>query len=111
MLQNLRNRMLIYETTGGPHTKEITANVAQGLILGSDLMNIAYDGILHLELAQGCCLVRYADDIAATITTKNIEDAQEKLNQVMQWVLAKMDERTGLGDGVIKDSFSDQTKN
>lgn len=76
-------RTLIYDTTAGERRVEITSGAAQGSILGPDLWNASYDGILRLEMPEDTFLVGYADDIAAVIQVRSIEDAQRRLRQVM----------------------------
>ena len=74
----LSNRQLVYNTSSGPRGKHITSGAAQGFTLGPDLWNINYDGILKEDMPEGTFLVRYADDIAAIITARNTEGAQQK---------------------------------
>lgn len=83
----LSERELTFDTAEGPRTREITAGAAQGSILGPDLWNAAYDGILQMEMPEDTFLVGYADDIAAVIVTRTVEAAQMKVNQVMRRVL------------------------
>ncbi|XP_018792198.1 PREDICTED: uncharacterized protein LOC108970924, partial [Bactrocera latifrons] len=73
----LKDRKLLYDTSDGPKSKEITSGAAQGSILGSDLWNASYDGILNVEMPDDCYLVGYADDIAAVITARNTEMATQ----------------------------------
>lgn len=87
----LSDRRLIFDTMEGPRSKEITAGAAQGSILGPDLWNIFYDGVLRLEMTEGTRLIGYADDVAALIESRNIDDAQRKLNQTMRRVLTWME--------------------
>ena len=56
---------------------------AQGSVLGSDLWNLAYDSLLKLEVPEENILVGYADDVAALISARSFERAQEKINQLM----------------------------
>jgi len=79
----LRNRTLIYDTSSGPRVKQVTSGAAQGSILGPDLWNAFYDELLRIEMPDDTFLVGYADDIAAVITARNIEEAERKLSQVM----------------------------
>ena len=44
----LRNRQVMYKTTEGRIYRETTAGVAQGSVLGPDLWNVTYDGLLRL---------------------------------------------------------------
>ena len=54
----------------------MTAGAAQGSVLGPDIWNIDYDGILGLTgLPEGASLVGYADDIVLVITVRNLEEA------------------------------------
>ena len=79
----LHNRKLMYETENGIRQMQITAGVAQGSILGPELWNIMYDGILRMDMPNGAFLIGYADDIAGVITARNTVEAQRTLNQVM----------------------------
>ena len=82
----LADRSLVYDTYDGPKQKQITSGAAQGSILGRDIWNAFYDGILRMDMPENTFLVGYADDIAAVITAKNVDAAQLKLNQVMRLV-------------------------
>ena len=86
----LRDRTLLYDTTSGCRIKEVTAGAAQGSILGPDLWNAAYDGILRMEMPENTFLVGYADDIAAVIIARDVELAQMRLRQVMRRVSSWM---------------------
>lgn len=79
----LKDRLLIYDTNKGQRTKKITSGAAQGSILGPDLWNVSYDGILNIEMPDDCYLVGYADDIAAVISARDTDAAARKLTQVM----------------------------
>ena len=63
---------LRYDTADGPRSREITGGVAQGSILGPDLWNAFYDGILWMEMPNDTFLVAYADDVAAVITARAV---------------------------------------
>lgn len=52
-------------------------------ILGPDLWIISHGGLLRMEMPEGYSLVGYADDVAVTITARNIGIAQSRLDQVM----------------------------
>lgn len=90
----LRNRTLKYETAQGVKTKEITAGAAQGSVLGPQLWNAAYDGVLRLEMPEDCFLVGYADDVAAVILARTMDMAQVKLGQIMTRVSGWMQEHS-----------------
>ena len=55
--------------------KHITSGAAQESILGPDLWNVNYDGILREDIPKLTFLVGYADSIAAIITARNAEEA------------------------------------
>jgi len=74
--------------------KTVTAGAAQGSILGQDLWNISYDGILRLDLPEDCFLVGYADDIAAVIVARNVQRAQYELNETMRLVSNWMEDHS-----------------
>lgn len=79
----LSGRVLLYETTEGTRCRNITAGAAQGSILGPDLWNVTYDEILGLHVAENSFFIGYADDIAAVIEARNVEQAIHILNVVM----------------------------
>ena len=59
---------------------KVTAGEAQGSVFGLDLWNISYDGIMGVELADGCFMIGYADDIALVIIARNVQQAQNSLS-------------------------------
>lgn len=87
----LKDRVLLYNTSSGQASKQITAGAAQGSILGPDIWNITYDEILRIEMPTNSHLVGYADDIAALITARDATEAQQKLNEVMLRTQAWLD--------------------
>lgn len=93
MLQSyLRDRELVFETLDGPRYREVTAGAAQGSILGPDLWNIMYDGILRMEMPHDTFLVGYADDIAVVITARELDEAQNLLSLALRRMLYWMGE-------------------
>ena len=88
----LDDRSLLYTTTNGPTSRKVTSGAAQGSILGPDIWNISYDGILRIKMPDGTFLVGYADDIVAVITGRNVEIAQMLLNQVMRRIRSWMND-------------------
>uniref|UniRef100_A0A0A9Z5Y1 Reverse transcriptase domain-containing protein n=1 Tax=Lygus hesperus TaxID=30085 RepID=A0A0A9Z5Y1_LYGHE len=90
----LTDRFLVYDTQEGAKKKRITSGAAQGSVLGADLWNINYDGILRIEMPEGVFLVGYADDIVAVIRARTLELLQLKLNQTMRRVIRWMESRS-----------------
>ena len=62
---------------------KITSGAAQGSMLGLDIWNVSYDGILRTEMPEVAFLVRNADDIAVVIVARDADLAELLLNQVM----------------------------
>lgn len=89
----LRDRELIYLTEGRRHKMKVTSGAAQGSILGPELWNISYDEILNIDMPPEAYLVGYADDIAAVIPGRDMEEVERKLNQVMIRTKAWLDSR------------------
>lgn len=83
----LRDRFLVFETAQGTQRRKVTAGVAQGSIIGPDLWNIVYNGVLNLALPENAMLAGYADDVAVVILGRSLEELQGKLNIVMRSVM------------------------
>ena len=76
----MKDRSIVYDTTDVPIKREITSGAAQGSVLGRDIWNVSYDGILRIEMPEGAFLVGYADDIAMVIIARDADLAQLLLN-------------------------------
>lgn len=109
MKDYLSDRVLEYETLEGNRRKVITAGAAQGSILGPNLWNASYDGLLRLEMPEETRMVGYADDVVALIAARTFELAQLKLNQVMRKVNRWMSDH-GLSLAVAKTEIVILTK-
>ena len=60
--------------------KKIAAGAAQVSILGPELRNASYDGLVRLQLQEESGLVGYVDNVAVFVAGRNLKLAQLKLN-------------------------------
>lgn len=82
----LRSRTLLYDTEDGLNRRKITASTAQESILGLDLWNVAYNGLLKMETLERTRLVEYTDDVPVPVTARNVELFQYKINHIIRRV-------------------------
>ena len=54
----------------------MSAGIAQGSVLGPDLWYVFYDGLLRVHLPEGVSLIGYVDDVALTITGRDMQVTQ-----------------------------------
>ena len=80
----LTNCWLMFDTPEGMKKMQIASETTQGSVLGVDLWNLNYDGILRTEMPEGCLQIGYADDLVAVITARTTDLLQLRLNQVMR---------------------------
>lgn len=81
-------------STGNGVEEEISTNmgVPQGSVLGPQLWNIMYDGLLRVEMPEGVEVIAFADDVAlvarAPVAYALEERLQEALGKVVEWMTA-----------------------
>ena len=91
----LKNRKFQFETSKGNSEKVITAGVSQESLLGADLWNVSYEGVLWIQLPNDCKLIGFADALAVVILAKNEEDPMTKVSLVSTLV------ENWLGDHIL----------
>ena len=80
----LRDRRLLYDTLDDRWQRVLSSGIAQGSVLGPDLWNAFYEGLLRVHFLEVGSLIRYADDVAPTITGRDMQVTQERLTLVMR---------------------------
>ena len=58
----------------------VTSGAAQESVLGPDLWNVTFDGLLRIEMPEEKCLVGYADDVAVLVVARSVDMTQLKLS-------------------------------
>lgn len=71
----------------------MTAGVPQGSILGPTLWNVAYNGVLGIQMPEGVQMVAYADDLALVVKAKGEEVLQSRANEALERVQRWMGDR------------------
>jgi len=89
--QYLSDRHIIVERPdGAPSVIEMSSRVSQGSVLGPDLWNLMYDGLLSFELPSDTELIAFADDVAIICTAKVPNILEETLGKALQDVVTWM---------------------
>ncbi|KAG5890665.1 hypothetical protein JTB14_011631 [Gonioctena quinquepunctata] len=64
----------------------VTAGIPKGSVLGPDLWNVLYNGVLEIGLRAGVKSIAYADDLALVVTAHKqgdlISRAEEAIGQI-----------------------------
>lgn len=69
----------------------LTAGVPQGSVLGPTLWNVLYNGVLELELPEGCSTVAFADDLGLVVASEGDAElevtANVALQKIQEWMV------------------------
>jgi len=91
--QYLLNRRITF-TTSDDSTKDkyVSCGVPQGSVLGPDLWNLMYDGLLRRKLPEDTELIAFADDVAIVCTAEVPFLLEERPGEALQDVVRWMSE-------------------
>lgn len=68
------------EINRGLH-REVYMGVPQGSIVEPTLWNLLYDGLLRMDMGEGCRLIAYADDLAFLAKSRDIKELMSRVNR------------------------------
>jgi len=89
--QYLSDRRVIVERPDGASSViEMSCGVPQGSVLGPDLWNLMYDGLLSIELPSDTELIAFADDVTIVCTAQVPNILEERLAKALQDVVSWM---------------------
>lgn len=79
----LSNRAILASTPSDrtSFVHNMSCGVPQGSVLGPDLWNLLYDGLLRTRMPEGVNLLAFADDVAVLATHKVHFELEEKLEE------------------------------
>lgn len=76
----------------GDTTREVSAGVPQGSVLGPTLWVYFFDEVLELKLPPGVDLVGFADDLGLVVTGRSARELVSRTNEMLARVIGKMEE-------------------
>jgi hypothetical protein len=79
----LSNRVVLVSSRSGSSdfAHNMSCGVPQGSVLGPDLWNLMYDGLLKIKMPEGVHLLAFADDVAVLATHQIPFVLEEKLEE------------------------------
>lgn len=83
----LNRRITISTSDGSSKDKEVSCGVPQGSVLGPDLSNLMYDGLLRVKLLDDTELIAFTDDVAIVCTAEVPFLLEERLGAALQEVV------------------------
>jgi len=89
--QYLNKRHIIFNSTDGTsNIIEVSCGVPQGSVLGPDLWNVMYDGLLEIKLPEDTEIIAFADDVAIVCTAQVPFLLEERLGVALRDVVTWM---------------------
>jgi len=85
-------KLVVHASDGSARTVDVSCGVPQGSVLGPDLWNVLYDGLLGIQLPPDIELIAFADDVTLMATASVPFLIEERLEQalgdVADWLAA-----------------------
>lgn len=91
--QYLSKRRIVFDRSDGTSINtDVSCDVPQGSVLGPDLWNLMYDGLMRISLLEDTELIAFADYVAIVCTAQIPFLLEERLEAALQDVVSWMTE-------------------
>lgn len=89
MCDYFKDRSVVYIEGNQAQTKWISKGCPQGSVLGPQLWNLVFDGVLRVLECLGVPVIAYADDLAILVEGNSRRALEERGSEVMEALLAE----------------------